>query len=199
MDKNATIFLVICIAAVALAGCTANTPPAVAGGTDTITPTTTVTTDRPPDCSAGSCGCSDGTCPMVPAPATTASDMKKPSIRLTTSPQRYTPLMSSTAGIVIEVNATGFDPAGARFAWNATYGNFLSWGPVDYTVRERGNPVINHGEKLYWTFIEKPASTHEPVVVTVMATDPATGRVMGRSTVILDWDGDFAVVVRETG
>ena len=154
MDKNATILLVICMAAVALAGCTANTPPAVAGWTDTITPATTATTDRPPECGAGSCWCSGGTCPVLPAPVATAPGMTVPSIRLTASPQRYTPLMSSTVGIGIEVNATGFDPASARFAWNATYGNFLSWGPADYTVRERGNPVINYGEKLYWTFIE---------------------------------------------
>ena len=67
--------------------------------------------------------------------------------------------MSSTVGVGIEVNATGFGPAGAIVTWNASYGHFLSWGPVNYTVIEQGNPVTNHGEKLYWSFIEKPAST----------------------------------------
>ena len=37
----------------------------------------------------------------------------------------------------------------------------------------------------------------EPVIVTVTATEPATGRVLGSSTVILGWDGDFAVMVKE--
>ncbi|HEX9934189.1 MAG TPA: hypothetical protein VGB38_03245 [bacterium] len=118
-------------------------------------------------------------------------------MHLTATPQRYSPLMSSTVGIGIEVNASGFDPAGAIITWSATYGHFLSWGPVDYTVKERGNPVINHGEKLYWSFIDKPASTVNPVIITVTATDPASGRVMGNSTVNLGWDGDFAVVVKE--
>jgi len=104
----------------------------------------------PLDCGAGSCGCRYGRCSVIPA----ASSTKIPpsSLSLTASPQRYSPLMSSTVGIGIEVNATGFDPARATFTWNATYGNFLSWGPVNYTVIERGNPVTNHGEKIYWSF-----------------------------------------------
>ena len=118
-------------------------------------------------------------------------------MQLTASPQRYSPMMSSTVGVGIEVNASGFDPASAQITWNATYGNFLSWGPVDYTVKERGNPVTNHGEKLYWSFIEKPTSTLEPVIITVTATDPATGKVLGSSTVTLGWDGDFVVMVKE--
>jgi hypothetical protein len=105
--------------------------------------------------------------------------------------------MSSTVGVGIEVNATGFDPASALITWNASYGKFLSWGPVNFTVNERGNPVTNHGEKLYWSFIEKPSSTLNPVIITVTATDPATARVLGNSTVTLGWDGDFAVVVKE--
>jgi hypothetical protein len=118
-------------------------------------------------------------------------------LQLTASPQRYSPLMSSTVGVGIEVNATGSAPAGVLFTYNATYGYFLSWSPSDFTVTELGNPVTSHGEKLYWSFIEKPASTLEPVIITVTATDPASGRILGNSTVILDWDGDFAVMVKE--
>jgi hypothetical protein len=105
--------------------------------------------------------------------------------------------MSSTVGIGIEVNASGFDPAAAIYTWNATYGYFLSWGMVNYTVQERGNPVFNKGEKLYWSFMEKPLSTRDPVFVTVTATDPVTNKVLGNSTITLGWDGDFAVVVQE--
>jgi hypothetical protein len=64
-------------------------------------------------------------------------------------------------------------------------------------VQDLGNPVINHGEKLYWSFTEKPLSTPEPVIVTVTATDPATARILGSSRVILGWDGDFAVMVKD--
>jgi hypothetical protein len=105
--------------------------------------------------------------------------------------------MSSTVGIGIEMNASGFDPATSLVTWNATYGKFLSWGPVNYTVHEHGNPVTNHGEKLYWSFTEKPVSPVEPVIIAVTATNPATGRVLASSRVILDWEGDFAVVVKE--
>jgi hypothetical protein len=67
-------------------------------------------------------------------------------LNLTASPQRYSPLMSSTVGVGIEVNASGFDPAGTLFTWNATYGYFLSWGHLDWIVKHLGNPVTNHGE-----------------------------------------------------
>ena len=39
---------------------------------------------------------------------------------MTVSPQQYFPLVSSTVGIGIEVDASGFDPAGTLFTWNAT-------------------------------------------------------------------------------
>ena len=83
-----------------------------------------------------------------------------------------------------------------RYTWNATYGYFLSWGPVNFTVQERGNPIINNGEKLYWSFMEKPPAPLDPVFVTVTATDPVTNKVLGNSSITLGWDGDFAVVVK---
>jgi hypothetical protein len=148
------------------------------------------------DCGAGSCGCTNGRCSVVPAASSTKKP-QPPSLQLTASPQRYSPVMSSTVGVGIEVNASGFDPASALVTWNATYGNFLSWGPVNYTVIDRGNPVTNHGEKLYWSFTEKPASTLEPVNISVTATDPATARVLGSSTVILEWEEGLWVMVKE--
>jgi len=149
----------------------------------------------PLDCGAGSCGCVNGRCSVAPA-ATSLSEIPGPSLQLSASPQRFSPLMSSTVGVGITVNATGFDPAKSLVTWNATFGKFLSWGPVDFTVTNRGNPVTNHGENLYWSFYEKPPSTLDPVIITVTATDPATGRVLGNTSVTLVWDGDFAVMVK---
>jgi hypothetical protein len=105
--------------------------------------------------------------------------------------------MSSTPGVGITVDTNGFAAARSRFAWNATYGNFYTWGPVNSTVTEVGNPYINHGEKLYWTFTEKPASILEPVIITVTAADVSTGRMQGSSNVVLLWDGDDAVMLRD--
>jgi hypothetical protein len=158
----------------------------------------TMSCEGPLDCGAGSCGCTNGRCSVVQAQPTTPSVVTKTSVTLTASPQRYSPIMSSTPGVGITVDANGFDAARARFAWNATYGNFLSWGAADYKVTEMGNPVTNHGEKLYWSFTQKPASTLVPVVITVTATDPVTGRMLGSSNVILQWDGDNAVMVGDT-
>jgi hypothetical protein len=104
--------------------------------------------------------------------------------------------MSSTPGIGITVEANGFDADRSLFVWNATHGNFFTWGPLNYTVNEVGNPVTNHGEKLYWSFTQKPASILEPVVITVTATDATTGRMMGSSNVVLVWEGDNAVMLK---
>jgi hypothetical protein len=156
----------------------------------------TASCEGPLDCGAGSCGCNNGRCSVVPA--TSSTKIPITSLKLIASPQRYSPMMSSTVGIGIEVNASGFDPANAIFTWNATYGYFQSWGPVNFTVQDRGNPVFNNGEKLYWSYSEKPTSTSEPVIVTVTATDPSTNKVLGKSTLTLDWDGNSGVVVRKT-
>jgi len=105
--------------------------------------------------------------------------------------------MSSTVGIGIEVNASGFDPAHALITWNATFGKFLCWGSENYRASEQGNVVTNHGKKLYWSFIEKPASAPDPVIITVTATDPATAGVLGSSKLILEWEEGLFVRVKE--
>ncbi len=157
----------------------------------------TMSCEGPLDCGAGSCGCTNGRCSVIQARPTTLSLVTKTSVTLTASPQRYSPIMSSTPGIGITVDANGFDADRSRFVWNATHGNFFTWGPVNYTVTDVGNPVTNTGEKLYWSFTQKPASPLEPVVITVTATDAKTGRMMGSSNVVLVWEGDNAVMLKD--
>jgi hypothetical protein len=73
------------------------------------------------------------------------------------------------------------------------------WDAPDYKVHEIGNPVATDGRTIYWTFTEKPASTREPVTITVTARDTTRrGAVLGSSTVTLSWDGDYAVMVRDS-
>jgi hypothetical protein len=238
MDKNTLVVIVLCIAAVFLAGCTQNAPAPVTPVTTTLPPVPTVTTlsadaqtcttdadcipvqcchpsscvskaaisrvcnvmctmscEGPLDCGAGSCGCTNGRCSVVPGQPITPSVVTKTSITLTASPQRYAPTMSSVPGIGIAVDANGFNAAQSRFVWNASYGKFSSWGAVNYTVTEVGNPVTNHGEKLYWSYAQKPASTTEPVLITVTATDSATGREQASANLVLNWDGDNGVIL----
>lgn len=148
----------------------------------------------PLDCGAGSCGCVNNTCAVVPARP--SQPVAVTSLGITASPQNYTPLMSSTPGIRLTVNTAGFNAANATFAWSASYGEFLSWSAPDYGVRPLGNPVTNHGEPVYWSFTNKTSSTAKPVIVTVVAKDPVSGNVLGSSQLNLAWDGDFAVMVQ---
>ena len=239
MDKNTLIILVLCLAAILLAGCTQKTSPPVTEVTTAIPPTTAITTiptdtqtctvdadcvpaqcchptsctnkaaitracnlmcttgcTGPLDCGAGSCGCTNGRCSVVPAPASNSYVVTKTSLTLTASPQRYSPQLSSTPGIGITVEGNGFDAAKARFTWNTSYGHFLSWGAVNYTATDVGNPVTNNGGKLYWTFSGNPVASPEPVIITVTATDPVTGHTLGSSVITLGWEGNNTVMVK---
>jgi hypothetical protein len=169
----------------------------------------TMSCEGPIDCGAGSCGCVNGTCGIIPA---TDQAAQKISVRPEASPQRYSPMMSSTPGIGLTPKVTGFVAADANFEgnatdfewnaitfeWNATFGRFLMWDASDYNVHDVGNPVATDGRTIYWTFTEKPASTKEPVTITATARDMTRrGTVLASSAVTLSWDGDYAVYVQD--
>ena len=239
MDKNTVVVVILCIAALVIAGCTQTAHPPATPVPTTLPPAPTETTiaadaqtctadadcvpvqcchptscvnkasisrvcnlmctqgcTGPLDCGAGSCGCTNGKCSVVPAPTGTPSIVSKTSVTLTASPRQYSSSMSSVPGVGISVSANGFDARNAQFLWNASYGKFLSWGAVNYTPNDVGNPATNHGEKLYWSYTQQPASTAEPVLITVTATDTATGRIMGTADLTLDWDGANGVILK---
>lgn len=156
----------------------------------------TMNCDGPLDCGAGTCGCEQGTCVIVAAPPTVQTATVTSPVRIWATPQRYTPLMSSTPGVELSVITKGIDTSTATYTWTASYGHFLSWNAPDYIVNERGDSVTNTGEKLYWSFTDKPASTASPVLISVVIRE-ASGKELGRSAATLDWDGDYAVTVRE--
>ncbi|MFA5268590.1 MAG: hypothetical protein WC379_11520 [Methanoregula sp.] len=157
----------------------------------------TASCEGPLDCGAGSCSCEKGKCSVVPASSTTPATPDLTSITINATPQRYSPLMSSTPGIGLEPVITGFDAGNATFTWKTTYGRFFSWSAPGFTVDERGDSASNHGEKLYWSFIDKPSSTTIPVTITATATDSATGRLLGSSTVTLEWADNYFVTVKK--
>jgi hypothetical protein len=149
--------------------------------------------EGPIDCGVGRCGCVKGMCSVVPA-----SSQQKILVTLEASPQRYSPMMSSTPGIGLTPVVTGFNANDATFEWNATFGRFLMWDAPDYKVHDIGNPAATDNRTIYWTFTDKPASTKDPVTITVTARDMTRqGAVLGTSAVILNWDGDYAVYVGE--
>jgi hypothetical protein len=149
----------------------------------------------PLDCGAGTCGCVQGKCSIVPAPVPPVSPALT-SLAINASPSRYSPAMSSTPGIGLEPVPAGFSAGNASFAWKASYGHFLSWDAPGYQINEQGDSLINHGGKIYWSFTGRPDLTATPVTITVTATDPASGRLLGSSVTTLDWADNFSVVVR---
>ena len=157
----------------------------------------TASCEGPLDCGAGRCGCVNGTCRVIPAPSASPAIREHTGITIRAFPLRYTPIMSSTPGIGLEPVVTGFGADNASFAWKATYGQFLSWNSSDFTVNELGDSAGNHGEKIYWSFYEKPSSTATPVTITVTATESASGYILGSSTVTLAWEGNYSVTVKE--
>lgn len=175
MDSRVIALLVIFIAAVSFAGCT--TPSAGPAGTPAIPASSLQTTPS---------------IPVSPVPA----DLTE--ITIKASPLKYSPIMSSTPGIGLEPVVTGFDAGNATFTWKTSYGWFLSWNAPDFRVNELGGSATNHGEKLYWSFIDRPASMETPVTITVTATDSASGRILGSSTVTLGWEDNYSVVVRDS-
>jgi hypothetical protein len=113
------------------------------------------------------------------------------------TPRMYTPLMSSTPGIGLTPDVSGFNPADAEFTWNASYGHFLDWSSSNYTVSRLSQPVVNRGEKVYWSFIDVPVSTHDPVIISVTARDLPSGQILGSSRLTLGWEGNYTVRVQE--
>jgi hypothetical protein len=165
--------LTILAALLISAGCSA--PPLV--------PATPATTEVPATCSADT-----GVCPVV-IPTL---------VRIDASPTRYSPLMSSTPGIRLTPNASGFNLTDAEFTWNASYGHFLSWDSPGYTIKKLPRPVINHGETIYWSFIDPAASTRDPVIISVTARNVTSGQVYGNSELSLGWEGNVTVILLNT-
>jgi hypothetical protein len=143
---------------------------------------------NPPEIPASTCSVDTGVCP-VPIPGI---------LRIDASPQIYSPTMSSTIGIGLTPNVSGFNTTGAQFEWNATYGQFLDWSAPDYTVNRLSQPVINHGEKIFWSFTEEPASPTVPVIITVTARDVQSQKVIGTSRLTLGWKDSITVIVEKT-
>jgi hypothetical protein len=149
--------------------------------------TTTFTTPPTPEVPA-TCSPDTGVCPVV-IPA---------SVRIDASPLRYSPLMSSTPGIRLTPNVSGFNPADAEFTWNASYGHFLSWDSPGYTIKNLPHPLTNHGETIYWSFIDPAVSTRDPVIISVTARNVTSRQVYGSSELSLGWEGNVTVILQNT-
>jgi len=117
------------------------------------------------------------------------------SVRIEAAPHTYSPLMSSTPGIGLTPNTSGFSIPDARYEWNASSGRFLNWGAPGYRVLEQGSSAVSDGETIYWSFAQVPESSAPPVTITLAAKEKATGRLLGSSTMTLGWGQNNTFVV----
>ena len=117
--------------------------------------------------------------------------------RIDAFPQVYSPLMSSTVGIGLTPNVSGLKTSGVEYEWTATYGRFLDWSAPNYTVNTLSTPIVNHGEKIYWSFTQAPDSPGSPVVITVTARDITSKKPLARSRLTLGWKDNITVVVEK--
>jgi hypothetical protein len=119
------------------------------------------------------------------------------SLTIDASPQVYSPIMSSTVGIGLTPNVSGLKTAGVEYEWTATFGHFLDWSAPNYTVNTLSEPVVNHGEKIYWSFIELPESPPAPVVITVTERNITSKKPLASSRMTLGWKNNMTVVVEK--
>lgn len=136
---------------------------------------------------ASTCSAEANVCP-VDLPA---------SLTIDASPQVYSPLMSSTVGIGLTPNVSGLKTSETEYAWTASYGHFLDWSAPNYTVNTLSEPVVNHGEKIYWSFIEAPESPLVPVVITLTERDITSKKPIAGSSMTLGWKNNITVVVEK--
>ena len=118
-------------------------------------------------------------------------------IRIDAFPQVYSPLMSSTVGIGLTPNVSGLKTTGTEYEWTATYGRFLNWSAPNYTVNTLPEPVVNHGEKIYWSYTDAPMSPQAPVIITVTARDTTSKKPLASSRLTLGWKDNLTVVVEK--
>jgi len=142
------------------------------------------------------CGSNPGLFSKHPVTGNAVKPVQKPltSVRIEASPQRYSPLMSSTIGIGLTPNVTGFGIPDARYEWNTSFGRFVDWNAPGYTVAEQGQSAVSSGEKIYWSFGAIPDSLQQPVVITLAAKDLKTGQLLGTSRMTLSWESNNSFV-----
>jgi hypothetical protein len=119
------------------------------------------------------------------------------SLRIDASPQIYSPYMSSTVGIGLAPNISGLKTNATEYEWTATYGHFLDWSAPNYTVNMVSEPVVNHGEKIYWSFTQAPESPRVPVIITITARDITSKKPLAGSRLTLGWKDNMTVVVEK--
>ena len=168
--KSILFLLPLAIIAMILSGCIGEPPDINA----TSEPTTGVTT----------------TTPTVTESPTAAV----PGLSVTASPERYSPMMSSTVGIALNPQYSGSGPV--NYSWEANYGLFLGWDQATGKITEYGYTAVTNGQ-VYWSFPPEDTNPGKPsVTIRVDAVDFTSGKLLANATVYIGWeDNNTAVVI----
>ena len=103
-------------------------------------------------------------------------------ISIRASPEKYSPLMSSTVGIGLTPLYTGSRPD-VIYSWNTSYGHFVSWNAPDWNVSQHGDSIDTTNQTIYWTYSpddmgkEKPPVTIRLIVKTPPRTHGGNGTI----------------------
>ena len=167
--RSILFLLPLAVIAMILSGCISE-PPAING---TSVPTTAVTTSTPA---------------MTPPPTPAG-----PELIVHASPERYSPMMSSTVGIGLNPEYSG--PVPLNYSWEANYGRFLGWDQTTGKITEYGETAVTTG-KVYWSFPPEDSNPGKPsVTIRVNAVNVTSGKPLANATVYIGWEDNTTAVV----
>jgi hypothetical protein len=111
--------------------------------------------------------------------------------------QNYTPMMSSTVGIGL-TPVFSVDNKTVDFIWHTDYGHFVSWGPPDFKVYEKGPDVISDDSKIYWSYSPDDMDKEKPPVhITLTMVDKASGKAINKTGIDIGWINRQVAVIKE--
>jgi hypothetical protein len=135
------------------------------------------------------------TAPLPPVTAPVSSTVTPGgTLTVATSPDLYTPVMSSTIGIRLTADYPGNTPV--NYSWETNYGTFSSWDVTTGNIDPYSLTITTTGNVIYWTFPANDTGPDKPpVTVRVGAVDRLTGKVLAEKAVYIGWADNFTAVV----
>lgn len=175
---------ILLIIALLFTGCTSEKPTGspVPTPIDTTKPVTTLVTPA-------------GTVTGVPLTTPEVLD-----IPIRASPEKYSPLMSSTVGIALTPIYNG--SGAVVYGWNTSYGYFIGWNAPDWKVNRYNETVDTTNQTIYWSYSpddmgkEKPPVTVRLIIKTPPRVHGGNGTIAWKDIQITWEDTDTAVIAQ---
>jgi hypothetical protein len=179
---------IILVITILFTGCTTEKP----GGTPALTPVDTFPITTPP------------TTPVTPSGTGTTVPLVTPTIvyiSIRASPEKYSPLMSSTVGIGLTPLYTGSRPD-VVYSWNTSFGHFVSWNATDGKVTQYHENIDTIDPTIYWSYSpEDMGKEKPPVTVRLIVKTPPQGHG-GNGTIAwkdlhISWENTDTAVIEQ--